>query len=679
MVQGAVAVLGWVLPMAWLGIRAQRRLPEEAPWQMEGPSPAPWLWALVGIAALALRFWRLKSFIGFPLLDEGTNAYYALKLDESWNWRPFFFTTQLPPFYIWLLAAGFKIEPSLGMLWLLPALLSLGAAGVAYGAARTFFPKQLSFLIFTFAAVDFWPVYLGRFSHQAALLYFWEWLCLGALGAYGKAPSLKKAALMGFLIGCGFYTYFAWPLAALVLLPAAGVLLYKRPPPGSTPRFWIFGGMVLLPLLPLVPSLLTGGYGRYFLSRTASPAAWSLPEAWRYYSILFWGTSKSEFTYGPLWGGYLNPIMDAFVFCGAVEAWRARRHPLAPWLGGGFLVLTIPLLFSVPLNGLRLTPLIPLAAFLSALGFQSLSSPGRWVSGLLAGLALLSLGLDAANLQKSGEGLRSLYPTQRPPEYAQACGILESTAREKGPGLIFDDFLPGNRRLSYFPVGCYAFNGVDNPRVKPEDCRWVGLLANPNYKPFLDRRFPGGEAFLLNKENPPPDGGLMLWVNSLSPAGLETFRKWKEASLALAPLEEKTMERVPDESLPAFLKPLQEAYPFFRGDPFLESFYWDKMSELRFNQVLLESYRAQTGQGWADMPSGSVPEAAASAGRLRESIQDLQQAVQKGCPAAHLYYRLGVLYALSGQGALARQAFQKAQAAPLNLTDAGRFLKPKAE
>src|SRR6185295_2678488 len=125
---------------------------------------------------------------------------------------------QFPPFFIWGLAAFFKVlGTSLFALRLFPALLSLGALVAGYRAARLFFPPRLAFLAAAFLAVGFWPILAGRFSHPGVLAFFWEMLALWALGSFLKRPSLRGAFLLGLATGLGFYTFTSWPVAALVV------------------------------------------------------------------------------------------------------------------------------------------------------------------------------------------------------------------------------------------------------------------------------------------------------------------------------------------------------------------------------------------------------------------------------------------------------------------------------
>ncbi|HVZ80116.1 MAG TPA: hypothetical protein VHE12_04855 [bacterium] len=663
--------------------------------RMEKPSPAGdipapvarWIWAFLLLSGLGLRLWHLETYIGFPLLDEGLNAFYALGLTRHWGWHPFFFTSQLPPFYIWLLALAFKISPSLCSLWLVPALLSWGASLLAYAAARSFFSRSLSLALFFFTSIGFWPLYLGRFSHQAALGYFWEWLALWVLARFlGSTPprsGLWRAGL-GLVLGSGFYTYFAWPLFAGPLFLAS---VLWEPARKEKTRVWKniqLAFWTLVPLFPVVPVAWREHFGSYFhglWAQGTDPGTIFFQGAASYLRIIFGGDPVGGFTYGSALGGYLNPIGGALFFLGAAAAWKVQPRLFSIFLAVVAALALLPLAFTRPINGLRLIPWMPLAAYLCAMGIVSLPrgvSGGRigWIAVLVGSL---SFGMDLRCLSASGQALRNAFPTQRPAEFARAAELLRDKAAKDGPGLIFDGFFLGGPRLSYFPACVYDLNLLEDPRSSPGQAHWAALLTNPNYKPWLDSRFPGGRAVWLDKGTRPAEGGLMVWIWDLPPGGASSFDPWIQASRSLRSWNRMEMEKRPGEDPDRLQGAWMALAPVFQGDPFLRAFYWEKSSRLRFEAALGASQAQGAGRALAEPVNGALVPGALPKEDLIASLDDLQRAITQGIPAAHLYYRRGALESLLGRRAAAQRDFRRAVHTAPAMTGAALLLEPSGE
>jgi hypothetical protein len=73
--------------------------------------------------------------------------------------------------------------------------------------------------------------------------------------------------------------------------------------------------------------------------------------------------------------------------------------------------------------------------------------------------------------------------------------------------------------------------------------------------------------------------------------------------------------------------------PLLEGDPFLESCFWERMGEVYYH----------------------------FGHRYQDHLQAVQQAIQKGYPAVHLYYELAGLLRVAGRTAEAERAVQKAK------------------
>ncbi len=677
-----IGFLGWLLPLGlWISSMPKASPLEEPPYRKElFSSPSPWVWFLVLALGGLTRFYRLTTFLDYPLLDEINNALCAIRLKEKWTWEFFFNWSQLPPFYIWLLAGVYKVAGvSFVSLWGFPAFLSAVSIFFFYKALRPRVSRSFAFAFLALLCIQFWPCFVGRFSHQAVLMFFWEsvgfWI-LAKLFSKGVSSSQKTLPfLLGLWVGAGFYTYFGWPLVALLmgLTVWAGV---RKGILSSLNMSWFLAGSVLA-VAPLILAALQADFGGYL-----SSIFWSHPNPeniipwspWRnldYFTAFFWEGWKVNFAYNSQWGGFLNPIEGAFFFIGTGILWKWRRQALVRWVGLGFAVLFIPCLLANNTNWFHVISLIPFFMGTVVLGFFALLSRIRipFYRGLLGLVLLLSFGLDMVNLSKSRDAANRDTGL---PEMFQTYHLLERLQSEKGPGYIFTRFVR-KPWTPYIDFGTYSFNLLHGQARKGET-PWVGLLTNVNYQPFLEKRFPGGKVYWLNKNHPPSDGGLMLWVSPLTPALRETLDLWKSADRALNPFWDQFNYLVPHHGYDDLRKSLCQASPWLQGDPFLESAYGEMESLLCFQQNFLKALHVDDTPARSEIINQPVPEALLNESALKESLSALEYASKHGYPAAHLYYQQGIYWLMAGNKHRAKRAFQRAIKAPLDLTDSRKFL-----
>jgi hypothetical protein len=232
----------------------------------------------------------------------------------------------------------------------------------------------------------------------------------------------------------------------------------------------------------------------------------------------------------------------------------------------------------------------------------------------------------------------------------QAFGDLRKISHDQGPGFILDDLEPGLADQTLV-VACHNFNAFDHPEIPATQIHWVGVLTNVNDQPFLKSRFPDGKAFWLSKNLEESDGGWMLWIFSLTPNRWPEISRWVEADRALTPVEEQTLCYVPGRSFDKICQSLETIHSFFKGDRFLETCYWEKMADLSFKAAMAEA------------PNNGP--------QMEYSRFCLQQALQQGYPAAHLYQHLALLEWIAGHKTQAESDFKKALKAPLDMTTAG--------
>ncbi len=665
-----IGLLGLLVPgVLWLGTGKAKSWEEKPKDQSEFLPPIPaWMWILIGILALVVRFSQLTTLSVWPHYDEGVYGYYALQLNEKWDWRLFYGDSRVPPLYIWLLSLIFRVfGTSLFSLWLLPALVSILVVPTAYWAATRFFSKSFSFLFALLMAFSFWPWLLGRFSFMTGLVLLAECLAFYFLGNFlhPSSPSTQKkwALALGFLLGFGFLIHIHWMIIAGVL---AATLLYGLKSSGKVSQqaffFWAFPFFLLF--LPFFYLCATQGYGSYLrhLAIFHQSSSWIQQAAVSisYPCALFWGMDTHFHTYQPLWGGFLNPVLGSLFFLGFLETWKNRQLALNRWLLWAFFIFLLPGLLTSDRETFRMVPVIPVMLVITALGWQKLcaSFPNRKGMVLSLFLFLPAMGLDSYHLFGVYHHLWDTSDIWRgytkSVERFRAYELLKQIASEKGPGLLFDDFIPGlpDQTLT---VAAHDFNAAENPDLSFEKAQWAAVLTNVNYQPFLAKRFPDGRYAWLSKDLSSSDGGLMLWVIPLDSSRIKELKNWQEASLALHPFIDETISYFPDRTYQESLKTLFDAKPAFNSDSFLRSCFWEKAADIYFKESVLT-------------PGSSD----------RQAVQALEKATQEGYPAAHLYEHLGIFDAMAGNKKEAEEAFQKALKAPFNHTDAETFLqKPR--
>jgi hypothetical protein len=643
-----VGALGLFLPFV-LWLKTSRPIQSRPSFSQEFLPRAPiGLWVTLAALAVAVRFFELTTLSPWPFHDESLWGWMALRFNEHGGGL-FPEGARFPAAYLWGLSLLFKwFQPSLFTLWFFPALISTLTVMAGYAAARQFFSRSFSLLIVLILAFSFWPLYLGRVSDQTGLVLLAECAFALMLGLFLRATTPRArqgwALACGLSAGAGFYIFISWATVAFV---GGCVVLGKvfRGKPRSWGLLGIFGAGFLLILIPI----LRAGLGSSFQSYLTGVGLWAGPhDPWTqarislsYLTVIFWGVDLSTFAFQPVWGGFLDPVLDGFFFLGLAEAWRAGRKVFLGVIATLGLFL-LPGMLTSSTEFFRVLPVLPLLILLCAWGWRRLllAVPPRRSIALLILCGLAFAGLDLSHLFVKYHGIWDSPGVWRgygkSLERYRAHPILEGLAREKGPGLIYDGFLPGLCDQSLF-VTAYSYNAASNPSLSFQEARWAGVLANANYKPFLEKRFPQSRFFALSEGLDRPDGGWMLWVVPVDRTDRAVFEGFQSASRAF--------ECYPHEDPWVLLPMLQGAAPAFGNDPFLRSCYAEKLSDL--------SFRAS---GFKD---------------LSGSIGILQKGVQKGYPSANLYWRMGSFYRMLGDRNGASRAFEAARHAPLDLTGAG--------
>jgi len=607
--------------------------------------PAALLGALAG-AAVFLRFFDLINFHFWPTGDEGLNGFLALSLCRHWSWHFFYAVGELPPLLTWLLTLGYRLSTlAFFVLWFPPALFSALALGAGYAAARLFFSRSLATIFGILLAFSFWPLESGRFCHQGILMPFWEVICFYLLGRYLKASPRnrgRRALFLGLWTGLGTLTFPAW-LAVLPLAVFTFLLTQVRDFQKNRKPVLIWGLGLALGGLPFILASLREGYGHHLLDASAASGWFSLAHQWRthaaYLSCFFWGAPPEGASYGPFWGGMLNPILGAGFFLGAFELFRLRKVFFPKWwvLAAGFFFLP-GLLASdyVELN--RVLQVMPLLLLTAAFGFQRLYLDlGRRALPVVLLLLAVSFGLDMIHLDKSRTPLVKITDAN----YA-AYQVLDAQRAKEGPGLIFSDFLLLSHGHS-LSACVYPFNAAVNPRLNPGAARWAAVIVNSHYERFLAARFPGSTWVKTPLED--GEGGLVVGILPVTDANQELFSRWKAVHDYFGTLNLEA-EQVANSQVEyqKTLARLPEGYARVAGDPFLESIFGEWMAQYHYG---------------AD---------------YSRNIEALRRAVTRGYPAAHLYFKLGNFLWVDGKTREARQAYTQSVALDPETTGAAQAL-----
>jgi hypothetical protein len=302
----------------------------------------------------------------------------------------------------------------------------------------------------------------------------------------------------------------------------------------------------------------------------------------------------------------------------------------------------------------RIVQILPLLLLLTAWGLQSLLSftPSGKRLPLLLLVFSLSLLLDGIRLvQPYADDSKPRFPEVWPiksMESYRAYHLMWFMSHRNGPGLVFADFDPDSLNDPVLSVAAYPFNADGNPEIPVERAHWAALFVNTHYVPFLTRRFPKAKWYWVGQDQNSEDGGKALVIIPFTAQNQGTLCQWVGVhSIFRAADFVRFWQNQQD--IPAILAILGKAYPLLKGDPFLESVYWEKTAAYEYENNENLDYDAH--------------------------LHALRMAVQKGYPSAHLYFKLGLLLMAKNHFPEARQAFEKASHCAFNQTPSTQLLK----
>ncbi|HVZ81652.1 MAG TPA: glycosyltransferase family 39 protein [bacterium] len=592
-VTGWVFVAGFLVPTTALflkdlsGALSFRRVEKK-------PAPSTALLALVSLILLGAvpRFWRLTEDFLWPTGDEGLHGFLAMGLARHWTGQFFYTVGEHPPLLIWSLALMFKAGwNGLTALWCLPAFFSLILIPVGYGAARRWFDRKWSLVFVFLLAISYWPLSLGRYCHQGLFVPFWELVALWGIGELAEGPRVRwhgwDIFLLGLWIGLGTLTFTAW---WAVLFGATCLWLALFNGRGRMAHVAYYSGL-LLGILPFLIAAFREGYGHHLLDSSPLNPGFGPSHLWitrlSYITSLFWGSLQAGTSYGPLWGGMLNPILSTAFWVGLAALIQDRAS--------GKSKITLFFLFICLLPGLlagdyvelnRIIQVMPWVLWTCVVGLRAVLSRLKADKTATVGLCLIlavSTALDGWHYLKpvlSGERARIEKASFADGnEGFLAYRTLQGVAKSQGPGIVLTDFMPLKFGHS-LSVAVHSFNAAENDRLDPQACSWAALVTEVQLVPFLRSRFPKARWFWFHSVPPALEGGMAL---GLIPIG-ERDRKWISDLIAVHhSFHRLNLEAERSFNGPQYFKTALEdtwdLYPRIKGDRYLETVFWEWVSQ----------------------------------------------------------------------------------------------------
>ena len=611
------------------------------------------------ICAVSLRFFKLTTLRLWPIGDEALQGFLGLYLSQHWSWQFFYTVGQHPPLSVWTYAFFCKFfNSALSLFRTVPAVVSVLTAMAGYFAARQFFSKSFAFLFGCLMAFSFWPLFTGRFYLQ--FVPFFELMDLALMGLWLKCtdPAWKSrySIFVGGWTGLGFFTYTSWMVVAVLMAGWFSWVALKDKKGRYLQDLICFWVSFLVTLCPFLCAAVTEGFGAHWGDVVFSNGQFPIPHKaavfLSYWTSLFWGSLQTDVSYGPSWGGILNPLLATCFGLGLVIAFKTLKKTEFLFFSATFVLLMAPGLATADYPCMdRVIQVMPLLLLVAAIGLKQVLEMVHPISRRWAFLGFFlipSFGLDFYHLVKPNL-IAAPFPhfefkNKADDPNFEAYEVLLQESRKKGPGLIFSDFLLLSRNHS-LTVATYGFNGCLNPRIAPQNCHWAAVITNIHYQPYLNRRFPDSSWHRLGLGPEDTDGGLVVGIFPVDPKNGEVFSRWKTAHDYFHNLNFEAENILNSPVLYRHaVEELAGGYALMGNDPYLESCYGE--------------WVAQYHQG-AD---------------LSPNIQAIQRALRKGYPAANLYYKLGNFLFLNRQSEQARKAYLMAVKCEPNYTSAQEIL-----
>ncbi|HVZ80102.1 MAG TPA: hypothetical protein VHE12_04785 [bacterium] len=584
-----VLAVGWGLPAFYLW----KKWPSAKSGGPKGPLDAesfsvPWpLLLLLFSIAFALRMSGLTSLFLWPSLDEATRGFLALcgnMGSEGGFFRGF---NQSPPTYISLigLLLGWTHSP-LFSLWFPPALASALCVPMGYWAARTLFPRSLSFLIASGFTLGYWPLLSGRIGLDWSLLLLWiclSWWCWGWFQGVPRERILSRlvrAFLLGSVLGAGSLVCTTWSIFAFgMTLLVLGSTLRERSGRGPLGAYAIG---FLLALTPFLRALTREEYGGHILASSLSGGTGLLGPlrmAKDYFGCFFWPVPAA---YIPQEMGFLNPLAGSLFGVGLLALARNWKDVRGKVFFQLVLLWTLPALFFSVVEPFRLFQLLPLILLAIAVGIQTLlgSIPKAGKGWVALALVAVSGAWDLGRLirpYRDVPGHPGLFSTTgKSLEKFQAFWMVSDLSAGSGPGFFFAELVPDSTDMSLaymtLPADAREFPVEPSPSI-----RWLAFLAPVHDLPSMVREFPGLRGNPLPSQVPGRMSDRFLAVLPLHDGDLASYKDWWPAFRVFWQADFLVTDLSNGRSRKGILDLLKRSYPALPKEPFLQSCFFEKL------------------------------------------------------------------------------------------------------
>jgi hypothetical protein len=460
-----------------------------------------------------------------------------------------------------------------------------------------------------------------------------------------KSPAEKIKCLTGLAVMTAL-EYYNMPqgkvLAAVVVSTLAFFFYYLKKM--EKKYFYLFVLALAAMIWPMFRAELAPGGTDYLLSQAAHAINFN------YFIALFWNGAGSQ-PYGPGWGGCFNSVLSSLVLIGLLEIIKKQRYSLAFWLGGSFVLFLLPGLLSGGLEMYRVLGTLPILILMAAFGLyglvMNLSKNLRWPVIMI--FLLFSGAMDFYHYVGPYQNEPETHRIWRNRNYQTAYRLLKSE-NDSGVKLGLLDFVTHDYDDHTLDVCVSPFDVFSNPRLNPQTAQKVAVMTDPNYEPFLKKRFPRGKWTWISEETSGATQGILLGVIPFDGRTEKDLKAFLEAGKVLREVKAMRMYWQFNQPLTEMLNLLFSRHQLFQKDPFLESVFGDETA-------LFFSIQKDLPRAWLCY----------------------QNALKSGYPAANLYDEAGVLLAVKGSYAAARADFEKALKAPVNRTDALENLRKLGE
>jgi hypothetical protein len=545
-----------------------------------------WLWIVLGLFLIGLRFWKLTTLFQWPAGDEAEIGMVALGLMRHWNWKFCSGFGQTPFLIQWVFCFFYEMTHSSKLaLWFFPAFVSTALIPFTYLGAKQFWGNSFSVLLTILMAVGIWPMYLGRVFCPISV-FLWEvvalYLLLVFLKQSEKKSGVSQAIWLGLITGLGSLTLICWVPAGFVIVLIMTWISIRRHKSRALMFFFLF---MIIALLPFLIAIWNGEYGSHARAMGFWNGSIDIPALFTHfldYWMILWGTVNRPEYYCFSWGGILNPVLASLFFLGLIEIGIRFSKCyfflflliLTACLSSGFLSLSI--------ETYRILAVIPFIYFAAALGLHGLlSSFSPMKAGLIAFLVILSsFVLDFYRLTDVyfhvDEQPARFETTGRSYEKYRAGKILENMYFRYGPGLIYADLIPSadDETLS---LVTYSYNCAWNPALSQASPRWAALFTNSHYQAFLSKKFPQAQWISIPAADPKNYGLHVLGLIPMTSKNESIFRSWQQTYVFCMNANLRILDYSNLSSIQSNLKDFINFYPRVPNDAFLQSFYLGKL------------------------------------------------------------------------------------------------------